>query len=342
MPPVRDIDVAVDEPATSYLRERGPARRVLDDSAMRLYELLLGASLLAGAAGCTCPDGHTEDEAQITRATYQAQIDACLADDRACAALCGAVFGLGPEHQLEKCVISAIDAKSAHVEATWFQPVDCPGGRRPGGLLEPRCNARAAGAWLAKTATIEAASITAFARLVRLLEKHGAPERFVSEARRAILDEIVHARLVAQLAWRMGARVEVPAIAARAAEPTLFELARENAVEGQVAETFGALLATCQAQLATDRDVRGVFARIAEDEARHAALAHELAGWFDAQLAAPERAAIAAARRAAAAAIAHDFDVPVSDSERALLGIPDAARLRAAAAHAFGRLAVMS
>lgn len=304
---------------------------------MKLYELLVAASLLAGASGCTCPDGHVEDEAQITRDQFQAQIDACLADDRACIALCAAVFGLGPEHQVEKCVISAIEGKTAYVEATWYQPVECVGGRRPGGFVEPACRARAAGAWLAKVATVEAASVTAFARLVRLLEKYGAPARFVDEARRAILDEIVHARLVARLAWRHGAVVDVPAIADRD-EPTLFDLARENAVEGQVAETFGALLATCQAQLATDAGVRGVFARIAMDEARHAALAHELAAWFDARLDAGERAAIDQARRAAAAAIVRDFAVDLDDSERARLGIPDAPQLRAAAAHAFASL----
>ena len=306
---------------------------------MKLYELLVAASLLTGASGCTCPDGHVEDEAQITRDQFAMQIDACLADDRACLALCAAVFGLGPDDQVEKCVISAVEAKTAYVEATWYQPVECIGGRRPRGFVEPPCRSRLAGAWLARIATVEAASVTAFARLVRLLEKYEAPARFVAEARRAILDEIVHARLVARLAWRRGAVVDVPAIAERP-EPTLFELARENAIEGQVAETFGALLATCQAQLATDADVRGVFARIAEDEARHAALAHELAGWFDAQLGAGERAAIDQARRAAAGAIVHEYSVDLDVADRASLGIPDAARLRVAAAHAFASLLV--
>lgn len=304
----------------------------------RLVEILLGASLVAGAAGCPCPDGHVEDEAQITRAAYAEQIDACLASDAACDRLCRAVFGLEPEVGIEKCLIANLDGKSAVVEVTYYTPVECVGGRRPGGLVEPRCRSRAAGAWLAQVATIEAASVTAFARLVRALERYGAPAALIAEARGAILDEIVHARLVARLAVRMGAAVAPPVIAPAAAEPTLVELAHENAVEGQVAEMFGALLATCQAQLAADPAVRGVFARIAIDEARHAQLAHALAPWFEARLVRDARASVAAARREAAARIVDAFDVQVGAGERALLGIPDAGRLRAAAAHAFAAL----
>ena len=182
---------------------------------------------------------------------------------------------------VENCVISALDKKTAVVETKYFEQVQCVGGRRPGGFVEERCRSRAAGEWMARIATVEAASITAFARLVRALEKHGAPAHLIAKARAAMLDEVIHAGLTARLARPMGAKIEAPVIAS-AGEPTLVELAHENAVEGQVAETFGALLATCQAQLATEPQMRGVFARIAVDEARHAALAHELAGWFDA------------------------------------------------------------
>lgn len=306
-------------------------------NAKRLVELLLGASLLVGAAGCPCPDGHVEDEAHATRAMFAEQIDQCLADDLACEQLCRAVFALEPDAVVEKCVIGGFDAKAAFVEVAYYQPVSCVGGRRPGGFVEPRCRTRAAGAWLARLATVEAASITAFARLVRALERFAAPPHLVAQARAAIADEVIHARLVGKLARRMGAAVEAPVIA-RAGEPALAEVARENAIEGQVHETFGALLATCQAQLATDPAVRGVFARIAVDEARHAALAHELAPWFDAQLDATARTAIAAARRAAVVAVVDTFDAHVAPAERALLGIPDAARLRVAAAQTFASL----
>jgi len=304
----------------------------------RLIEILLGASLLVGAAGCPCPDGHVEDEANVARAMFAAQIDQCLASDAACEQLCRAVFTLEPGVLVEKCVIRALDDKAAIVETTYFEQVECVGGRRPNGFVDPGCRAPIAGAWLAQVATVEAASITAFARLVRALEKHGAPARLIAMARAAIVDEVIHARLVAQLARRFGATIAAPVIVATT-EPTLAELAHENAVEGQVAETFGALLATCQAQLATDPEIRGVFARIAVDEARHAALAHELAIWFDDVLDAETRAAIAAARREAVAGVVARFDVPLDAGDRALLGIPDLAKLRAATAQTFAMLA---
>ena len=273
----------------------------------------------------------------MMRATFQTQIEACLASDTACQQLCRAVFELEPDVLVESCVISALDQKSAVVEVKYFEQVQCVGGRRPGGFVEARCRSRAAGEWMARIATVEAASITAFARLVRALEKHGAPAHLIAQARAAILDEVIHAGLTAQLARAMGAEIEAPVIAS-AGEPTLVELAHENAVEGQVAETFGALLATCQAQLATEPQIRGVFARIAIDEARHAALAHELAGWFDSVLDDDQRAAIARARCAAAANIVAQFDVQLDDADQVILGIPDAGALRLAAAHTFAAL----
>jgi hypothetical protein len=304
----------------------------------RLIEVLLGASLVVGAAGCTCPDPHVEDEASVTRAMYAAQIESCLASDLACDQLCRAVFELEPGVSIEKCVIRALDSKSAIVEATYLVPMECIGGRRPDGFVEPRCGSRAAGAWLARMATLEAASITAFARLARALEKHDAPPRLVAMARAAIIDEVIHARLTAQLARRFGGTVEAPVIAA-VSEPTLAELARENALEGQVAETFGALLATCQAQLATDPEIRGVFARISVDEARHAALAHELAQWFAGVVDAETLAAIAVEQRHAATNVCGQLDAVLSEDDRALLGIPDVTRLRTATAQTFAMLA---
>jgi hypothetical protein len=304
---------------------------------MKLVELLLGASLLVGASGCPCPDGHVDEAVQVLRSQYAQQIDTCLANDNACESLCRAVFGIEPGTTIEKCVITTLDASSATVEAKYYEPVECVGGRRPNGFVSPRCRSRVAAEWLAQIATVEAASITAFARLVRALEKYGAPERFVAAAKAAILDEVIHARLTAELARALGAEtIAAPVIAAH--EPTLVELARENAVEGQVAETFGALLATCQGQLATDPAVRAVFAVIARDEARHAQLAHELAPWFDGQLDEATRAEIAQARRDAVATIVRTFDVHVGAEDRALLGIPSAIDLRAAANVTFAAL----
>jgi rubrerythrin len=195
-----------------------------------------------------------------------------------------------------------------------------------------------AGEWLARLATVEAASVTAFVRLARALERLSAPRSMIAAARRAIADEIVHARIVARLARSHGASPQNPEISEQA-EPSLAQLAHENAVEGQVAETFGALIATCQAQHATDPEIRAVFSKIARDEARHAALAHRLAPWLERQLAPDERAAVVDARRSAVAAIAQSGDLGLSAADRELLGVPAPDRLRVAAAATFAALA---
>src|SRR5207247_1515181 len=112
---------------------------------------------------------------------------------------------------------------------------------------------------------------------------------------------------------------------------TLAELARDNAVEGMVGETFGALVATCQARAAASPVVRAVFARIARDEARHAALAHRLAPWLAGRLSARERVAITDAAREAADAACRDPGFELAEADRAWLGIPAAGELAAAA-----------
>ena len=80
------------------------------------------------------------------------------------------------------------------------------------------------------------------------------------------------------LARRFGGAVDAPRVAARAVR-SLEELAVENAAEGCARETFGALVATWQARAAGNPLVRGVMARIARDETRHADLAWAVDGW---------------------------------------------------------------
>jgi hypothetical protein len=146
---------------------------------------------------------------------------------------------------------------------------------------------------------LEAASVPAFERLVDELLTHGAPARLVAAARAAIADERRHARVIGALARRYGgepASAHVEPMAPRA----LVELARENAVEGCVAETWGAVIAHHQAAHAPDRRVRAALARVADDEARHAELAWAIAAWADPLLSSRERAVVVAARREAA------------------------------------------
>jgi hypothetical protein len=85
---------------------------------------------------------------------------------------------------------------------------------------------------------------------------------------------------------------------ARAARP-LCDIAVENAVEGCVRETYGALAASWQAVKAADPEVRDAMRTIARDEVRHAALSFRLHRWLAPRLGAEDQARIRAeARRA--------------------------------------------
>lgn len=188
-------------------------------------------------------------------------------------------------------------------------------GRRPAGLLAaPTTAPTALGAWLAETAHLEAASVHAFRRLARELAEHGAPAELIAACAPAAADEIRHAREVGRLARRFGGRFAKPRIA-EVGVRSFFEIARENAVEGCVRETFAALVATWQGRQARP-EIADVFARIAEDETRHAALAWSVARWSMPLLAAEERAAILSACEAAVAELDQMEEVPGA-------GLPD-------------------
>jgi rubrerythrin len=177
-------------------------------------------------------------------------------------------------------------------------------GRRPAGLADadPARASDAVGAWLARVARLEAASVVAFRRLAAELEGLGAPRALVHQARRSARDETRHARVTARLARSRGARparVRVARAKARSAR----DMAVENAVEGCVRESFAALVATWQARHAKDPAIARAMAGIARDETRHAALAWSVASWLDARLDEGARAEVAAATRTALEAL---------------------------------------
>ncbi len=186
----------------------------------------------------------------------------------------------------------------------------CPGclgcsGRRPAGLRRPRGPEPAhgaVGAYFARAAHDEAASVHAFRRLREELARHDAPAPLVRAAERAARDEGRHARAMAALARAAGAPVVAPAVRRRGPR-SIEAIARENAVEGCVIETFGALTAAWQAAHAPDASLRRTFARIAADETRHAALAWAVARWAEGRLPPAGRARVAAARARAVRAI---------------------------------------
>ena len=167
-------------------------------------------------------------------------------------------------------------------------------GRRPAGLIATSTTATSAlGGWLAKTAYLEAASVHAFRRLARELTAHGAPIGLVEGCTSAIADELRHARAVGRLARRFGGRYRKPRVA-KMEDRSLAEIARENAVEGCVRETFAALVATWQSKHALP-EIAEVFATIAADETRHAALSWSIAAWAMPRLDDATRASIVAA-----------------------------------------------
>jgi hypothetical protein len=204
-------------------------------------------------------------------------------------------------------------------------------GRRPAGLrwTGPR-RARDIGGHFARAAQLEAASVYAFRALRDELVAHGAPARLVRAAERAERDEVRHTRVTAALARRFGAEPRAPRVDAHVVR-SLEEVARENAVEGCVRETYGALLGTWQALAAEDRVVRAAMRKIAADETRHAALAWEVAAWANERLDPAARRRVEEARAEEARKLHAELAEEPPASLVRIGGVPTAARARSLA-----------
>ncbi|RKH05338.1 hypothetical protein D7X74_34620 [Corallococcus sp. CA047B] len=172
-------------------------------------------------------------------------------------------------------------------------------GRRPEGLQATRAEARCAlGTHFARMAWLEAASVPAFLRLAEELKAHGAPRELIRAARRSAGEEVRHTRAAAALARRHGATVpavEVAPFTSRSLEALLLE----NAQEGCVGETYGAMVAGWQARTARDEQVREALSQIAEDELRHAELSWAVEAWATERLTPEARQRVRDARLAA-------------------------------------------
>src|SRR4051812_46297678 len=90
-----------------------------------------------------------------------------------------------------------------------------PPGPPPGGLARPRLvgTATAIGAYFARMAHYEGASVPAFERLRDELASHDAPASLVRAADRAARDEVRHTRAMGRLARASGAAI--PAVRVR-------------------------------------------------------------------------------------------------------------------------------
>src|SRR5690606_11063903 len=107
------------------------------------------------------------------------------------------------------------------------------------------------GEHLARMASLEACAVFAFRRLADEMRALGAPAAMIERALAAADDETRHAAMVAAEARRRGAVVPPVEAGAMPLRSTL-EIALENAREGMVRETYGALAATVQAGAAND------------------------------------------------------------------------------------------
>ncbi len=217
------------------------------------------------------------------------------------------------------CTVVSRDAGAAQLHCDRFHLC----GRRPDGLIDAVSSAGAPAAAFAEMAWLEAASIGAFSRLARELGEQGAPRELVQAARRASREEARHARLVGGLARRHGAKP--PAVRVRRSKRrTLEAIATENAVEGCVGETYGALVALWQSAHSKDSEVRRAFEQIAPDEIAHAALAWEVARWVEPRLDEIARKRVEAARHAAFVALVRARNAEVDEVTAAIAGLPRA------------------
>ncbi len=211
-------------------------------------------------------------------------------------------FACGEGSHRDEHVVHVSSTGEVTIETTVIVEQGDPGcaiGRRPEGLLPTSSlrQTRNAGTFFADAARLEAASVFAFEQLENELRAYRAPRTLVRDARRARNDEVRHARMTRRLAKKNGGRPMTARV--RRPEPrSWLEFVKENAVEGCLRETFGALVATYQAQQATDTQIRSAMDVIARDETRHASLAWRIAKWAEARLSVEEQAQVRALQRA--------------------------------------------
>lgn len=190
--------------------------------------------------------------------------------------------------------------------------------------------------WL-DDALAEHASIAAFTRVATQLLALAAPPELLEGAHRAALDEVRHAKLCFTLAsmyggaWKAPGAIDVGAV--REARCDLPSVAREALVEGCLGEGTAAALARRAADRCEDPEVKRCLAGIADDEARHEALAWSILTWCLDRGADDVADAVAQALRAMPATVPL-FDLPrgVDRAQWAAAGraLPE----EAAAAHA--------
>lgn len=252
---------------------------------------------------------------------------------------CAPYCGSGAEAPCYKFEVSSCDATTDTNVTCHYHWVFCnqgPCGRVPAGLKERVLPAQRSliAAHLADAAWLEGAAVVAFRVLESELVAHGAPAELVHRARSAQRDEARHYAAMSRLAARFGATsraVEIEPTGVR----TLAEIAVENAVEGCVRETVGAVVAAYQGECAGDPAIRKTMRSIASDEAEHASLGWAIDAWTRTRLQRSQLALVDAARRTAGDLFLASMRQPVPPELCSTLGIPGPV----AAAHVLASLA---
>jgi hypothetical protein len=200
---------------------------------------------------------------------------------------------------------------------------NCAIGRRPAGLraAEGVACEDVLGRHFATAAHLEAASINAFLRLREELALHGADVALQEAALVSAMEEVLHTDVSTRLAHRFGATPRAPEVETLPPR-SLFAVALDNAVEGCVRETFGALVAHHQALHARDAEVRSIMTDIAEDETRHAELSWAIDRWARERLPASEREALREAQREAVATLRAEMAAPLDATLVTEAGMP--------------------
>ncbi len=217
-----------------------------------------------------------------------------------------------------------------------FAPEAFAAGRRPAGLRErDYIGKNTTARFFAKLTELASASALAYETLRDELAHYGAPTGLLRRLEVARRDEIRHARALTRVARKFGGRALVPEVVRTANRRTLAEIARENASEGCVIESYRTIVTLLQSTNASDADVARIMKKIATDKTRHADLSWAINDWLMTKLSSSEIEASEIAMRTAIADLGNaTFDV---DAELAgVAGLPSSAAC-AHIARAFGR-----
>jgi len=244
--------------------------------------LELTSVLVAILAGCKSPQTDTgfecdpeeyTDSRTMTEEELSSHANDALSREE-CELLCNRVKKFG----VVSCEVEGDSTKT--LNCTYVE--ECPDSAGRGHVRigsRPLLVGDPVGRWLRRSAHEEAAAALAFAWLGDELRAHGSPLALLAKVRTARTDEQRHAEVLASFCRDRGLAVP-PVTCLPPKHRSLLELAIENAVEGCVRETWGAMEALHQAEHAGDARFRSAFAAIAADEIRHAELAWQLHYWL--------------------------------------------------------------